>query len=959
MSTLRPLTAFEVFLQRRQQQAEAHDIGASEPRWTVNVQASTYVDPARPQPLTASSAAGEGLPLQTAGTILTAAPPAPPRPLGLSAHRASQGRGVASSSSSGADRPTSRQVLRRSAPDLIPQVVASLPTPRVTGAGIMDGQTAAVSGGGSGSGSGRPPPAPSTGASASTAVYGELATAAASLASAASKLARGSQGDRSVAVSYENLAQAAADLAASACMIRPLTSAASGGGSHGGATRRASNSIPPKPSDMRSLGSLPRAVDPTASAPISTAAATAITIAEAGGSASAAAASVAAKSAIQQQPQQSQQPPTQHTVRPGTGSSARRRGVNVPRFPGYNPLVHLLESDMPLPGAAAAPRPNTSSPITHQLAENRAALQSSTGGNATAASHLSRRHGRRSSSGPGTGFASHCRSSTDGSTTGPPSLHPGDVWRAPMYNMTPDGQYPPSCFGTAGGAAVAASAMGNNREIWLNDQAGTSGGPWHRSGGGGGGAPRRPGEAFGSESQLADPHTLLAPYNDVRVPEWTPPEGVTTPDMDQDEVDARYNKVLVALRERVYTRGAGRLAAAFRDLDRDGSGMLSRRDFTAVLQAMNLGPFGLVDDKVVDLMLAAVDGGGNGWRPLRVSYGDFVNALRFGTLPWRGYNRKVRHRLLADPDQPIGPPQTASGLPPYSIAYGNNSAGGAAAVAPATAAVAATAAAAAAAVVPRPSGRMGELRLAFRQVDHNADGVVEWAEFREALRRVGEQHRLQISDQQLLKIYQDADPDFSTGVDYEAFVAAYDGGRGVPDAAAGRCRGVPDAAADRLPKPALISYTYGNGGGATAGAGHFSQPAAWNLSFQWRPQDLPRALPPPMTPMMPIAPMTPLIPLYDQLDQLRCTGSADGLPAVGGGSAGGGGLRAPQLRWQLDAGMGLGAASGAGIEIGAPGVGTIANGYRPDGLRDMHAGAEAVLRRLGSASAVGRASVRV
>ncbi|GIL48793.1 hypothetical protein Vafri_5230 [Volvox africanus] len=665
MSTLRPLTAFELFLQRRQQQAGTHDIRASEPRWTVNLPASTYVDSAHPLPLTASSAPGEVLPLQTAGAILTAAPPAPPRPLGLSAHRASQGRGVASSSS-GADRPTSRQAFRRSAPDLIPQVVASLPSPRVTGMGIVDGQTAAVTGGGSGSGGGRPPPAPSTGASASTAVYGELATAAASLASAASKLARGSQGDRSVAVSYENLAQAAADLAASACMIRPLTSSASSGGSHGGATRRASNSIPTKPADMRSLGSLPRAVDPTASAPISTAAATAITIAEAGGFASAAAASAAAKSAMQQQPQQSQQPPSQHTVRPGTGSSALRRGVSVPRFPGYNPLVHLLESDMPLPGAAAAQRPSTSSPITHQLAETRASLQSSAGGNTTAASHLSRRHRRRSSSGPGTGFASHRQSSTDGSTTGPPFLHPGDVWRAPTYTMTLDGQYPPTCFGTVAGAAVAAAAVGNNREIWLNDQAGTgsvapSGAPWHRSGGGGGGAPRRPGEALGSESQLADPHMLLAPYTDARLPEWTPPEGITTADMDQDEVDARYNKVLVALRERVYTRGAGRLAAAFRDLDRDGSGMLSRRDFTAVLQAMNLGPFGLVDDKVVDLMLTAVDGGGNGWRPLRVSYGDFVNALRFGTLPWRGNNRKLRHRLLADPDQPIGPPQTASG----------------------------------------------------------------------------------------------------------------------------------------------------------------------------------------------------------------------------------------------------------------------------------------------------------
>ncbi len=57
-------------------------------------------------------------------------------------------------------------------------------------------------------------------------------------------------------------------------------------------------------------------------------------------------------------------------------------------------------------------------------------------------------------------------------------------------------------------------------------------------------------------------------------------------------------QVLAALRDRVYARGPVRLAAAFRDADREGCGLVSRRDFMGVLQAMNLGPGGLVDDKV-------------------------------------------------------------------------------------------------------------------------------------------------------------------------------------------------------------------------------------------------------------------------------------------------------------------------------------------------------------------------
>ncbi|KXZ53997.1 hypothetical protein GPECTOR_5g109 [Gonium pectorale] len=215
-----------------------------------------------------------------------------------------------------------------------------------------------------------------------------------------------------------------------------------------------------------------------------------------------------------------------------------------------------------------------------------------------------------------------------------------------------------------------------------------------------------------------DPTAFLAPYGDIRPAEW-PPEALTAQDVEQDELDMRYNKMLAALRDRLTARGPGRLAAAFRDLDRDGSGMLSRRDFLAVLRSLNLGGPELLDERVIDLILAGVHTGGRGMArpatgasqmsghrlpavpaggggvksapggqrhqqphqsPLQsqiqqqcVAYGDFVNALRFGSLPWRGYNRKLRHRMGADPDAPIGPPVLAR--PPYGVAYGHGPSG--------------------------------------------------------------------------------------------------------------------------------------------------------------------------------------------------------------------------------------------------------------------------------------------
>ena len=69
------------------------------------------------------------------------------------------------------------------------------------------------------------------------------------------------------------------------------------------------------------------------------------------------------------------------------GSSGRRALVSTPKFPPYNPLVHVLTSDLPMPGTPSAlqmqqqrggsrggmpggalgARPSTSNPITHEM----------------------------------------------------------------------------------------------------------------------------------------------------------------------------------------------------------------------------------------------------------------------------------------------------------------------------------------------------------------------------------------------------------------------------------------------------------------------------------------------------------------------------------------------------------------------------------------------------------------
>ncbi|KAG2487002.1 hypothetical protein HYH03_014374 [Edaphochlamys debaryana] len=605
-------------------------------------------------------------------------------------------------------------------------------------------------------------------------VYGELATAAKSLANAAQRLARGSNSDTAVATSYETLAQAAADLAASACLIRPLTSSAAAAG---GDSRPRSSAASPE----RRMGPLPpllrsgshasaspsaaalRAVDPVAAASRGSAAA-APGAATASGRLVVPQLTSAAAAAAPQSPSRSAAAAA--AAASPSGRAAAAAAVATPKFPGYNPLIHLVQSELPLPGTSGSgsQRPPGSSPITHQYADA-PRLPS------TAAASASPRH-----TGPGSRRSgpSPLRTSAAAAPPLPPArLAPADLARLPVLRLDPDAAAAEFSGGAAGGEVREAQRL----------------------------VLREGGEAV-------DPLAFLSPYADVRLAEWPPPEPVYVADMEQDELDQRYNKVLAALRERLHARGPARLAAAFRDLDPGGSGSLPRAAFLQVLRSLNLGAPELVDEKIVDLMLSAVAASAGDspaaaasptaaaaaapaaaatpWPrayPDRVPYGDFVSALRYGVLPWRGYNQKLRHRVRGDPDQPFGPPLPVACAPPYGVAYNGDG-------------MAAAHEDAAAAARASLGAKWGDLRAAFRALDGAGEGVVGWPAFREAMRRVGDRYRLGLTDEELMQVYREADPDLATGVDYEAFMAVYGG---APAAAAAAAPGMKGSGSTAVP----------------------------------------------------------------------------------------------------------------------------------------------------------------
>ncbi|KAG2454332.1 hypothetical protein HYH02_001358 [Chlamydomonas schloesseri] len=664
--------------------------------------------------------------------------------------------------------------LRASAPELTPQVLASLSSPPTRGGGAGKSRGDGKGGGGGGKGP-------------QGEVYGELASAAASLASVAQKLARGSAAatDRKVAASYDALAAAAADLAASACLIKPLTAAPAGGQDKdqeasasspsrqqqqqrqaSGVGSGAGTVLPSLPSPSGSGGvsspHLPRAVDPTSAA---------------AGAAAAGSRAVLPPGGLPPSPSR---PGTGAAVTAGAGAAAAspsRARVVAPRFPGYNPLIHFMTSDLPPPGTAASERgrPPTSSPITHTMEDARPLFSSA--GSGTAGSRRSAYSPLRSLPGA---------RGTPGSAAGgggpPPVLTPADLARLPVLSLSAEGAAAAFSAGAAGGEVAG------SQRLLLDASGGADGG--------GGGA-------------LVDPLSFLQPYADLRLADWPPPP-ITVGDLEQDELDTRYNKVLAALRERLHARGAGRLAAAFRDADPGGSGGLSAEEFGAVLRRLEPGGRGLVDDRVVSLFISALNpaagaaAGAGGAAGVRVSYGDFVNALRYGSMPWRGYNAKLRHRVGGDPEQPLGAP---SGPTPYGVnmpAAGKPGAGGAVGVLAAGGGGAMTADESLAA-------KWADLHSAFRALDHNGDGVVEWGEFREALRRVGERHHLGLSDDEVAEVFAEA----TAGAGAGAAAATPAGGAAV-GVAGGGAAGVAKAGVGAGAGAVALKKTGGKLGNAAA-----------------------------------------------------------------------------------------------------------------------------------------------
>lgn len=72
--------------------------------------------------------------------------------------------------------------------------------------------------------------------------------------------------------------------------------------------------------------------------------------------------------------------------RPATAKAAPAGGsTSVPKFPGYNPMVHLAASELPPPDTAASKRPQSANPITHvsERPSTAAAIRAATARGAT------------------------------------------------------------------------------------------------------------------------------------------------------------------------------------------------------------------------------------------------------------------------------------------------------------------------------------------------------------------------------------------------------------------------------------------------------------------------------------------------------------------------------------------------------------------------------------------------
>eukprot|EP00195_Chlamydomonas_chlamydogama_P003799 CAMPEP_0202920578 /NCGR_PEP_ID=MMETSP1392-20130828/76930_1 /ASSEMBLY_ACC=CAM_ASM_000868 /TAXON_ID=225041 /ORGANISM="Chlamydomonas chlamydogama, Strain SAG 11-48b" /LENGTH=666 /DNA_ID=CAMNT_0049614081 /DNA_START=1168 /DNA_END=3168 /DNA_ORIENTATION=- len=371
--------------------------------------------------------------------------------------------------------------------------------------------------------------------------YGQLAQAAASLASVAKTLAIAPKADMRISRSYEKLAAAASELASNVlCSTPQLPAPHQQHQQHQQAPPDARNSLMPFGASAAAPGER-----------------------------------------------------TQSAGR-GVGTPMSSRKVATPKYPSYNPLIHIRTSELPMPGTPAqngrtpatpgvGPRPSTGNPITHEL------LAASRPGSTWA---------------PG---SSRAGSAMPGSRSGPQTsgsdgrlMGPGDAGSDSAQVLVVDHNRPSAASRPVGGAGVPVELT-------------------------------------------------MQPSERVRLMQWPPPR-ISEEELKDDDLALKYNSALAQIRDRIYTKGAHHVINSFKAVDIDRSGCIDHDEFCAVLRDLDLGP-DVLDDKVIRLLTNAMDADHDG----TINYTEFLGAIRFNKVPYKALNPKFKHRTTGNPEQPFGP----------------------------------------------------------------------------------------------------------------------------------------------------------------------------------------------------------------------------------------------------------------------------------------------------------------
>ncbi|GAX78713.1 hypothetical protein CEUSTIGMA_g6151.t1 [Chlamydomonas eustigma] len=405
-----------------------------------------------------------------------------------------------------------------------------------------------------------------------------------------------------------------------------------------------------------------------------------------------------------------------------SGLPPHRPFVNAPKFPPYNPLIHLRTSELAppgtpgagrqlsrgggTPGSSAGLRPSTSNPITHEIHTFEGPML---GGG---------RPGSRLGSGAG--------------------------GRGRAYGTSADSPWSEGPAEGAGGGGGAASGRAGDRgsrraQVLVVDQ--------HLAGGAAASSNGCSVRINGSGAEVSPMEFILDHPERVRLEKWPPSSPFHEDDVDVDNLALRYNDAVNRIREKILLKELPLVMLTFKKVDPGQSGWLDRGSFRSLLKTLDFG-VGDMEDKVIDLVLDDVGGYG----APQINYTDFVGKMRHNKVPLATYNAKLRHRTLGNVEQPFGASTMSAPWGTSEDQVGNEMA-----------------------LNQLMEGEIDEFRRAFQRVDDDQDGAVTYEQFMAALKSVGQSRDLKYSDYYLQCLFREADKSFTRKVNYEELLSSNPG----------------------------------------------------------------------------------------------------------------------------------------------------------------------------------------